>query len=59
MFGVYVEMDVYHDDRELEFIMVKGCQWIVQKHIYKIHHVNRLVKQSNQILIAQYGDRKH
>lgn len=58
MFGVYIEMDVYHDDRELEFILVKRFvnTLLTNTDLQNLscEQIGKAIKVS---LIDEYGDR--
>ena len=60
LFGVYVEMDVFNDDRELEFIMVKR---FVKDQFTKLSYDNMSCEQIARrllgILITEYGNRNY
>ena len=62
IFGVYVEMDVYHDDRELEFIMIKRTinRWLkVQGTDLDNMSCEQIGKFIIQWLIREYGPRDY
>lgn len=60
MFGVYVEMDVYHDDRELEFIMVKNKinSWLRNRDLNN-KSCEQLGKDIIILLNNEYGERNY
>lgn len=60
MFGVRVKMEVFHDDRELEFILVKR---FIQRFFNDnpIHDVDwsceMIADKLHRVLVDHYGDR--
>ena len=60
IFHVKVEMEVFHDDRELEFILVKrAIEDFVSSYDYDVNSsCEQLATSISNFLLGVYGDRK-
>ena len=60
IFNVEVEMEVFHDDRELEFIMVKRNlnKYLYAKPFGIRHSCEQMARDIAKFLACEYGERQ-